>query len=70
MRALIRLMEMLFHSSTRALVNSARVAGVAGAVEPVYPTGPIDAQLGTNWGYMAANQVVECCCLPERLGKS
>ena len=27
MRALIRLMEMLFHSSTRALVNWARVAG-------------------------------------------
>ena len=48
MRALIRLMGMLFHSSTRVLVNWARVAGVAGAVEPVYPTGPIDAQSGTN----------------------
>ena len=66
MRALICLMGMLFYSSTRALVNWARVAGVAGAVEPVYPTGPIDAQSGTNRGYMAANQVVERCCLPGK----
>ena len=36
---------------------------------PVNPTGPTDAQLGTNRGYMAANRVDERC-LPERLGKS
>ena len=29
-----------------------------------------NAQSGTNRGYMAANRVVERCCLPERLGKS
>ena len=32
---------------------------MAGAVEPVYPTGPIDAQPGTNRGYMVTNRVVE-----------
>ena len=58
MTALIRLMGMLFHSSTTVLVNLARVAGVAGTVEPVYPTGPIDAQSETNRGYMAANRIV------------
>ena len=55
MRALICLMGMLFHCSSRALVNWARIAGGGWC----YPTGPIDVQSGTNRGYMAANRVVK-----------
>ena len=71
MRALIRLMGMLFHSSTRALVNWAKAAGGGWRYGTCLSNWSHSCSIGDNSGYMAANRVVLSvnlvilpCCFP------
>ena len=67
--ALIFLIGMFSHSSSNAVRNCPRVLGCSDVFLRACPVRPTNAQLGTNLDCTVASRVVQCCCLPESLGK-
>ena len=67
--ALIFLTGMFSHSSSNAVRNCPRVLGCSDVFSRACPVRPTNAQLGTNLDCTVASPVVQCCCLPESLGK-
>ena len=67
--ALIFLTGMFSHSSSNAVRNCPRVLGCSDVFLRACPVRPTNAQLGTNVVCTVASRVVQCCCLPESLGK-
>ena len=66
---LIFLIGMSSHSSSNAVRNCPRVLGCSDVFLRACPGRPTNAQLGTNLNCTVASRVVQCCCLPESLGK-
>ena len=67
--ALIFLIGMFSHSSSNAVRNCPSVLGGSDVFLRACPVRPTNAQLGTNLDCTVASRVVQCCCLPESLGK-
>ena len=60
----------VLHSSSNAVCNCPEsVGGCSDVFLRACPVRPKNAQLGTNLDCTVASRVVQCCCLPESLGK-